>query len=57
MVYVEVDQAPALVTRLRGLGLLCNDTGPRRIRLVTHLDLLPEMVPEAVARFARALGA
>ena len=53
MVMVDVT-APALlwVERLRQRGVLVNAVGPNRLRLVTHLDVSPADVAEALAAFA-----
>jgi threonine aldolase len=55
MVYVQVPQAPALVQRLRELGVLANAMGPRRVRFVTHRDLRDEDIPQALKRIEQAL--
>ncbi len=55
MVYVQVPQAPALVQRLRELGLLANAMGPNRVRFVTHRDLQDEDIPQALKRIEQAL--
>ncbi len=49
--------ARALVEALRREGVLCNDTGPRRIRLVTHKDVTAadiELALDAIARTVKA---
>jgi len=59
MVAVEITDprwtAPALVQALRAEGVLCNDTGPRRIRLVTHKDVTAADVELALDAFARVV--
>lgn len=61
MVAVEITDprwtAPALVQALRAEGVLCNDTGPRRIRLVTHKDVTAADVELALDAFARVVKA
>ncbi|RME21669.1 MAG: low-specificity L-threonine aldolase [Deltaproteobacteria bacterium] len=55
MVYVTVDDARALVARLRDHGVLCGAVGADRIRLVLHLDIHDEDVDATLAAFDRAL--
>jgi threonine aldolase len=47
--------APDAVLALRGAGVLCLATGPRRLRLVTHLDVDRAACERAVSLFAEAL--
>lgn len=59
MVFVEVPlPASEAVRRLSAQGLLCNAEGSREnlLRLVTHLDVHAEDIPEAVDRFRQALA-
>jgi len=51
------DPAPALVAAARAQGVLVNAVGPKRLRLVTHLDFPGAAVPDAVARLRRAARA
>jgi len=46
--------AETLVGRARGEGVLVNAVGPRRIRLVTHLDVDAKGIDRAAEVFARA---
>lgn len=49
--------AAALVQALKQEGVLCNDTGPRRIRMVTHKDITAadvELALDAIARTVKA---
>jgi threonine aldolase len=60
IVYFDLDPrhgpAAAVRERLAAVGVLVFDTGPQRIRAVTHLDVTREQVAEAAARMARVLG-
>ncbi len=47
MVYLEVENAPALVEALHAQGVLCFALGPDRVRLVTHLDVDLEQINHA----------
>ena len=47
MVYLEVEDAPALVKALHAQGVLCFALGRDRVRLVTHLDLPLEGINHA----------
>ena len=47
MVYLEVEDAPALVTNLAEQGVLCFALGRDRVRLVTHLDVDLEQINQA----------
>ena len=49
--------AAQLVEAARDQGVLCNAFGPRRVRLVLHLDVPAAAVPEAVARLRKAARA
>lgn len=58
---VNVDLAPGLTAgdvarRAADLGLLINPSGPRRLRAVTHLDVGPEAIAEAIAIMGRAIA-
>ena len=46
--------AAAFVTRAKALGVLVNAFGPRRVRLVTHLDVDRAMCERAAALLAQA---
>jgi len=58
MVFVDLGAglpaAAELCDRLRSAGVLCLPTGPRRIRLVTHLDVSARACEVAAARIAAA---
>lgn len=56
MIYVEVPDADAAVEGLRARGVLCNAVGPRRLRLVTHLDVDDAGVVAAIDAFRQVLG-
>lgn len=56
LLYLTVPDGPALVRGLRAEGVLCNDTGPREVRVVTHLDVDDEGVERAVAAFERVVA-
>ncbi|MGN7986787.1 threonine aldolase family protein [Pedobacter sp. 22226] len=45
---VEKGSAEKIVNQLKEKGLHCNTTSASTIRLVTHLDLSPEMIDEAI---------
>ena len=47
--------ASALMEALRARELLLSDTGPNRIRAVTHIDVNSEAIDEALRRIADAL--
>ncbi len=62
MVFVDIApdaglSAAELVARVKALNVWVLPTGPRRIRAVCHLDVTRGMIDEAIARFARAMGA
>ncbi len=44
----EEAMAPVLVTRLKEKGLLSYAISPNRVRLVIHLDIIPEMVDKTI---------
>lgn len=54
MVYVQVQDAPSFLERLRAHGVLAGAVGGR-VRFVTHRDLRDEDIPEALARLEAAL--
>lgn len=54
MVYVQVQDAPSFLERLRAHGVLAGAVGGR-VRFVTHRDLKDEDIPEALARLEAAL--
>lgn len=43
---------PSLAGALNASGVLCGDSGPRRIRFVTHKDVAAADIPEALGRIA-----
>jgi len=49
--------AATFVQALRRYGVLCNDTGPRRVRMVTHKDVTAADVELALDAIARAVKA
>ncbi len=50
MVYFNTDgSAEAVAAALKDQGVLCNATGPNRIRMVTHLDVEARDIDRAVA--------
>lgn len=49
IVNIDVDDAPAFVTRARARGVLLNDMAKRRVRAVTHLDVSRAQIDEAIA--------
>ena len=55
IVIFEIDDAPALVGRLRGAGVEVTPLGPRRIRAVTHLDVDRRGIYRALAAFRELL--
>lgn len=60
IVNIDVDaplSADAVCVAARGLGLLVNPSGPRRIRAVTHLDASRADIDRAGEVFAAALAA
>ena len=58
IVNVDVD-APgeAVAAKAKELGLLVNASGPKRIRVVTHLDVSAEQVAEGAKVLAKAIAA
>lgn len=40
--------AKQVISKLKEAGLLCNSTGPKTIRLVTHLDVSPSLIDKAI---------
>ncbi len=52
LVFVDVDDAPAMLDALAARGVRCFATGPRRLRLVTHLDVDDDGIGQALATFA-----
>jgi threonine aldolase len=57
MVYLQVDDARALVPRLARAGVLANAMGAHAVRLVTHAHVGDDDLPRAVAAVAAALAA
>lgn len=57
LLYVGVPDGPAWSARLRALGVLCNPTGPKSLRLVTHLDVDDAGLAWAIAAFEQVAGA
>ena len=55
IVIFEVQDAPAVVERLRAAGVEVTPLGPRRIRAVTHLDVDRHAIYRALAAFREAL--
>ncbi len=51
MVYLRVDDAPALVVQLATVGVRCAAVDRDRIRLVTHLDVDDRTIQRALAAF------
>lgn len=47
----------SLAQALTRAGVICNENGPRRIRLVTHKDVAAEDIPEALDRIEQVLKA
>jgi len=45
---VAAGKANEIVSRFKEKGILCNTTSASTIRLVTHLDLTPSMIDEAI---------
>lgn len=56
MVMFEVPDAMAFLRATRSRDLLVNPTGPGRFRAVTHLDVSPDDVDDALGRVAEALA-
>lgn len=54
MVDLDVDAGP-VVSRLKNAGVLVSAFGPRRLRVVTHLDVTPEDVGFAAEQAAQAI--
>ena len=52
-------QVPAedLVRRLRDEGVLVNATGPKRLRVVFHLDVSADQADQAAEALVKVLGA
>lgn len=48
--------APEVVRRLAAVGVLANATSPTELRFVTHLDVAPPAIDEALVRIRRALA-
>ncbi len=58
IVNVDLDapfSGEAVATAARALGLLVNASGPRRIRVVTHLDVKPADIERAADLFGQAV--
>lgn len=56
--YVDMDRdAASVVAALRDEDVLVNATGPRTIRVVTHLDVTERQVEPALHAFRRVMGA
>lgn len=53
LLYLTVPDGPEWSRRLRAEGVLCNPTGPRQLRLVTHLDVDDAGVAHAIDAFHR----
>jgi threonine aldolase len=53
---LSLGSARDAAAKLAAAGVLVFDTGPQRIRAVTHLDVTREEVAEAGSRIARVLG-
>jgi threonine aldolase len=51
MVYLDVPDAPAMVSSLGEAGVHCCALGPHAIRLVTHLDVDDEAISATLAAF------
>jgi len=49
--------AAGLCDRLKGLGVLALPGGPRRVRMVCHLDVSTAMIDDAVRAVSAAIGA
>jgi threonine aldolase len=49
--------AESLAGAMTKVGVVCNANGPRRIRLVTHKDVSPSDVTEALERTAQVVKA
>ena len=55
IVMLDVPDAPALVAAAAADGVLCSAIGPRRVRLITHLDVDDDAVDHAIKVLASAL--
>lgn len=53
LLYIGVPDGPGWAARLKAEGVLVNATGPKGLRLVTHLDVGDQGVERAIAAFAR----
>ena len=49
--------AEALTSKLAKVGVLCAPFGPRRVRLVTHLDVSEQLCAEAAQRIRQVICA
>ncbi|WP_310962945.1 threonine aldolase family protein [Nocardioides terrisoli] len=56
IVVVDVPSAPATVEAARAEGVLIGAVGPRRVRLLTHLDVSRQDAEQAAKVLARVLG-
>jgi len=58
LVHVDVDlPAAAIANRARSFGLLVGASGPRRLRIVTHLDVSAAQVESATELLIKAMAA
>lgn len=55
IVVLDVDDAPAAVARAKEAGVLVGAVGPRRVRLLTHLDISRAEAERAAAILAEVL--
>jgi threonine aldolase len=60
MVFIDLAEplppAASLCDTLKARGVLCMATAPRRIRMVTHLDVSREQIERAIGVFAEVLA-
>jgi threonine aldolase len=56
LVYLRVDDAPAVARRLEAKGVRCAVSGKALLRFVTHLDVSAEDVEEALRRAREVVG-
>ena len=55
MVFIRVADASQALAALAAAGVIASDSGPNRVRFVTHRDLDDRSIPTALSRIEQAL--
>lgn len=55
MVFIKVADASQALAALAAVGVIASDSGPNRVRFVTHRDLDDHSIPTALSRIEQAL--